>query len=108
MRKPKIPSEEKLKAVDSYIKGRGSLRELGKQYGVHHSCIEKWVARYNAFGAEGLEAAATNRRYPEELKYNAVTAYNSGGRTLSDICIDYKISSISLLQRWIKKHQETE
>jgi len=105
VRKSKILLQDKIEAAESYINGKGSLRFLGKQYGVHHSCIEKWVIKYKAFGAAGLESSATNRKYSQDLKKKAVGSYLDGGKSLSDVCIRYGISTISLLQHWVKVDQ---
>jgi len=106
MSRSKISYAQKIKAVETYNKKEGSLRAIAKEYGVHHSCVEKWVMRYRMAGPEGLVDTSINRHYSNNLKEEAVEEYLAGGRSLRDICIKYNISTISLLQRWLKKYQQ--
>lgn len=43
-----------------------------------------------------------NKRYPAELKYQAVADYLSGAGSLRAICKKYKIGNKKRLQDWIK------
>ena len=100
----KVSKEEKVKAVEKFFTGDYSMRMLAAEYNVHHSSIEKWVGLYKTFGPDGFETGRINRVYPEELKIEAVTVYLTSGRSLLDVCKQYGIRSISLLQIWIKKY----
>ena len=105
MNKVKMPASEKVKAVERYMKDEGTLRSIATDYGVHHSCLEKWISLYKMFGPEGLERPTVNRIYPAEVKNAAVKSY-LGGRTQKEVCEEYKIRSISCLQAWVSKYEK--
>jgi len=101
-----LTQEKKLEAINIYMKGGRSLRSVAKQYGVHHSTIEKWLHNYQLFGAEGLKRPEQNRQYTEEEKQEAVVCFFAEAETLYNVCKKYKIRSISLLQNWIQKYEQ--
>lgn len=107
-KKKEIPTEKKIKAVKDLMEGNHSLRELAKTYNVHHSSIEQWVIIYQTFGEKGLCHSNSYTKYPEKLKTDAVEEYLNSERSLRDICKEYKIRSISLLQYWIERYKERE
>lgn len=102
----KVTPQEKLEAVEAYQKHQATLRSLGKQYGVHHSSVEKWLALYENFGAEGLYGTTHNHRYPMELKQKAVKTCLEQGRTLYETCREFKLRSPSQLQNWISQYEQ--
>jgi len=102
--KKRITQEDRLKAVEAFLANRYTLRQLGKQYGVHHSSVEKWVNAYLIFGKDGLRRAPKNNKYLEELKEEAVLLYLTTDHTLKEVCNQYKIRRISVLQKWISNY----
>jgi transposase len=44
-----------LDAVQSYLEGIESFKDIAKRYGVGLTTLKKWVARYRLHGPEGLE-----------------------------------------------------
>lgn len=103
--KRKISVQEKKNAVESYREGGYSLRELGAKHNVHHSSIEKWIILYDTFGEAGLARSPHNNKHSEEIKKEAANVYLEGGHTLYEVCRQYKLRSISLLQRWIAQQK---
>lgn len=102
-----ITVQDKKNSIESYRNGGYSLRELGAKYHVHHSSIEKWIMLYDSFGEEGLKRSPHNRKYSNELKDEAVKAYLAGGQTMYQICKQYKLRSISVLQAWVSSNRKT-
>lgn len=103
-RKSKISYEIKIKVVQEYLEGNCSLRSAATKLGIHPSSIEGWIRKYKAFGEEGLLNKGYNSAYSAQVKTQAVIDYIDGNGSLSDICINYKISSTGILQQWIKKY----
>lgn len=101
MGETKILTAEKVKAVEMYMEGGVSLRNLARRYNVHHSSIEKWINVYRMFGAEGLKRPSNNTKYSDAVRKEAVASYLSGEYTLYEVCEKYKIRSISVLQHWL-------
>ncbi len=101
-RKSKFSPEIKLECVQQYISGVGS-GELCKQYGILDSkTITKWVGIYRRDGAAGLITPSVNKRYSSELKQKVIAEYRSGQASLSQLCLKYHISAVSVIRRWLK------
>lgn len=103
-RKALVPFEQKLKAVDEYLSGRGSQETIAKKYGVGRTPFNFWVRNYKALGEKGLMESHTNASYSFDLKQNAVLDYLNGNGSLDDICLKYKIKSTHQLRNWILKY----
>ena len=101
-RKSRITAEEKIQVAQDCIEGRISQREAARRMGVDESSIRRWIARYEAEGGVGLQAAENNRPYNEEEKRKAVVEYLTGAGSLREICKKYKIRSDSQLRTWVK------
>lgn len=101
-RKSKHDIETRIQIVKEYQKGQISLKELGKKYGVYDETVRLMVMRYEIEGEEGLQNKKQNKKYSAELKIQAVKEYLSGKGSLMEVCRKYKISSLSVLERWIK------
>ena len=93
MSKNKLSTEERIKAVESYIQGIMGLSEVLRTYAIPKSTFEKWVHKYKCFGVSGLTRPKRNTAYTRETKEHAVEEYLSGKGSLLDICKKYKIHS---------------
>ena len=101
-RKSKFSPEIKLECVQQYISGVGSA-ELCKQYNILDSkTITKWVGIYRRDGAAGLITPSVNKKYSSELKQKVIAEYRSGQASLSQLCLKYHISAVSVIRRWLK------
>jgi transposase len=96
-----ISYEKKLAAVEKYQRGEGSQNSIAREYGVHNSSFQQWIANYEAMGPSGLTAKHTNSQYSVELKTAAIAAYLRGEGSQVEICKRYRIRSKTQLQRWI-------
>ncbi|WP_297130911.1 helix-turn-helix domain-containing protein [Terrisporobacter sp.] len=106
-RKSKIPYELKVINVEEYIKGNKSASELASTLGISIEQFRRWVHKYNVTGAAGLRTHPKNRSYSTEVKHSSVNDYISGKGSLCDICNKYNISSLSVLQGWILKYNNS-
>lgn len=73
-----LSAEEKVKLVRRCLAGEMSVSEAGRQAGVHHKSIQRWIDQYEAEGAEGF--------FPQER----AAAYETNGVGLP--CKSQKIS----------------
>ncbi|KKY00851.1 transposase [Paraclostridium benzoelyticum] len=103
-RKAKVSDEVKIKEVLNYINNRKSIIEISKEVGVCPEQVRRWIITYKSIGIEGLKNKPTNKYYSTQTKILAVKDFLSGKYSLLDVCSKYKISSISVLQRWIIKY----
>ena len=98
-----IPPEEKIKAVEEYLSGGISVGLCASKYGVSKTVFKNWVRLYKNRGSEGLAASKKYRKYSVETKRQAVEEYLSQG-SYSSICEKYDISTIAVLEKWIKMY----
>jgi len=85
-RKSKISYEDKLKACEDYIKGKGMASEIAEAIGVSYEELRTWANKYRTNGPESLIPKLKNSSYTKEFKVKAVEDYLSGGGSLRDIC----------------------
>ena len=79
---------------------------IAKMFNVKETSLKRWIANYQSQGIEGLIIKHKHTQRTKEFKTLAVEEYLSGNFSLKDICIKYKISSDSILRRWIKVYND--
>lgn len=102
MIKRKRSPEEKIAAVESYLRGDRQLHAILEQYGIVAESFRTWVRNYQTFGRDGLSDKHRQASYSAEVRTAAVKDYLSGVGSQADICKKYKIYSKTQLQNWIK------
>ncbi len=105
MSRLKYSAEEKIKAVERYLRGEASAAEIAAEIGMTQngeSYIREWSAAYRENGIEGFQLTKGNRSYSSELKQQAVEDYLQGKGSVRGICRKFKIPSTGTLRRWIK------
>lgn len=107
-RKPKVPADVKIKAVEDYLNGIKGTSQILFELRIADHSFREWVRNYNLFGREGLITSRNNKHYTESLKSQAVQDYLGGVGSQSQICSKYEISYHGLLQQWIKKYNSHE
>lgn len=105
-RKSKIDPIKKVKIVEQYLNEEISQKGAAKACKVNKRSVQDWIRIYNTEGPEGLLAPKTNKRYPKDLKLQAVHAYLSGEGSLDDICAKFRIRQHTQLMSWIKVYNE--
>ena len=104
----KYPTEVKFDAVDSYLRGKKSGRQISRELNVHNSTIESWISLYKSLGISGLMSTSTNKRYSKQQKINAVVDYLSGNYSQAEVCERFGIRSRNSLCKWILKYNGHE
>jgi transposase-like protein len=103
-RKGKLPAEEKIWLVEQYLAGEIGVSKIVREYNINAQVLYDWVRLYKVRGRAGLSGTERMRKYEPALKLQAVEAYLSEAASLRDICTKYDISSMSMLQGWIKRY----
>lgn len=103
-----VSYEDRICAVEKYLRHEYSMIDLSKQLKVHDTTIMGWIRRYQSFGAEGLKETSKQQPYSAELKGAAVIDYLSGIGSLRDLCKKYGIKSTTQLHNWISKYNGHE
>lgn len=93
---------EKVKIVEQYLNGEISQKDAVQACKVNKRSVQDWIRIYNTEGPEGFLSPKINKRYPKDLKLQAVYAYLSGERSLGDICAKFRIQQHTQLMSWIK------
>ena len=101
-RNAKLTDEERMSAVQEYLDGKGTLPGIAQKYGVSYSEFRRLVLRAKSEGIESIKISTSLKKYSEAVKKMAVSDYLSGKGSQDEICLKYKISSRSILRRWIK------
>ncbi len=102
--KPKISPDEKIAAIEAYLRGELGKTEAIHKLGIHKSSWDAWIRMYKTQGAAGLFPEAGNRKYSVELKEQVVQEYLAGKNSLWELCEKYSISRHSMVQAWIKRY----
>lgn len=105
-RKSTTSYEIKVLAVEAYENNMGSISTIAKMFDVKESSLNRWIANYQSQGIEGLITKHKHAQRTKEFKILAVEEYLTGDFSLRDICKKYKISSDSVLRRWIKVYND--
>lgn len=107
-RRSKVSGEERLEAVEKYLRHECSMNDLAKQLKVDKTAVRQWIARYQSFGEEGLQDSSQNQSYSSTLKAAAVRDYLSGSNSLIEICGKYGMKSTTQLRNWVSKYNGHE
>ena len=108
MSKGKVSAEDKIYAVNLYLDGRKSQRQIAAAYGVKPSSVNQWIRNYQSMGADAF-TLKENKKYNghEELKSSGTggsTIMTKGRKTTFDerveivqYCIEHDHKYIQLL-----------
>lgn len=94
--------EEKLNILSECDQGNASVKEIADKHGVHAKTIREWRTLHDKVGVKSLERSKRHQLYSAELKYAAVKDFLSGRYTQREITRKYKISSKSVLMKWVE------
>lgn len=100
----KYSTELKFNAVNSYLSGKKSGRQIARELNVEKSTIQDWVSLYKSLGISGLSTASTIKGYSKQIQDNAVSDYLSGNYSQVQVCEKYGIRSRNSLRKWILKY----
>ena len=103
----RVDSEEKLQTVRLILNGKESLRHAAERLGIRFPSIQQWISIYQSDGEDAFSRSGY-KRYPKELKEQAVLDYISGRDSRQEICQRYGIRARSKLQNRIKKYNGHE
>ena len=93
-------NEEKSKVIGLYKAGY-SDRKISQLYRIPKSTVRLWCQNYESFGEKIYEEHKKNKKWSKEIKIAAVREYIDGKGSIEEICKKYKISTSTILRRWI-------
>ena len=109
----KYPSELKLKAVQDYLNGGGSQREICKKYGIFsHTTLQDWILWYNGHrefkersSAKGEIYMTKGRKTIQEERVEIVAFCIEHGKNYGLTIETYKVS-YQQIYSWVQKYEE--
>ena len=104
MSKSPISPEFKIQVCQEYLSRAGSYRFIAEEYGISSHSVERWVAKYRAYGPLCFSRSPGNAQYPKEFKEQCVKAVLYGQESVNDIVVKYNISFESVLRRWLMRY----
>lgn len=102
--KGRLPAEDKIRFVKDYLNGKRGYEASYQAAGVSEGAFRNWIRLFQIRGSEGLLPSSKNRKYSAEFKGKVVNEYHKGGISLEALCIKYDITTVSIVQRWIKRY----
>ena len=100
-RKGKFSPEEKILAVRTHLDGKESICGIADRLNLHPSTVDQWISKYIAMGPDAF-ITDKNKRYPRELKEQAVLDYLAGKGSYQNLVKKYKLHSTYQLRQWVK------
>lgn len=104
MSKTKVSSKQKIKAIESYLKGENSVIKIMEELNIGKRTFREWMRNYETFGNEGLIKQSHKSYYSKAFKLNAINAYLNGEGSYDTIAKKYKMRSVQPLKTWVKEY----
>ncbi|MFJ2047912.1 helix-turn-helix domain-containing protein [Paenibacillus marchantiae] len=105
-KRSRVSLEGKLRAVKQCIAFKSSPNQEAKQLGCSAYTVRKWIWKYKEEGLRRLVESRTWNAYSNELKQAAVQDVLSGRCSIEKAIQTYRISSRSVLSKWISKYTQ--
>ena len=100
----KYSYEEKLEAVMRCLENGMSAKASGKILGACQSNVQRWVARYNHFGPEGL--LMKNGSYDGAFKNSVIEYMHENHLSLFNTAVKFGIPSDTTVGKWERIYYE--
>jgi len=93
----------KRSVVEFYQTGGRGVRAVGRQFGVDHATVRKWVASYAAHGPLGL--AKKSSHYDAAFKLSVLQRMSEDGLSYRQTAALFDIRNRSSLADWERRYQ---
>ena len=103
-----VSPQDKLRAINEYLTGKGSQESISKKYNVNHKTLSTWINNYKAFGGSAFIRTGHNQSYSSEFKKMVIQSYLLGEGSYEELALKYKIPSRSIIRKWIMKYNGHE
>ena len=108
----KYSAELKLRAVQDYLAGKGSLRKICKKYGIpDHKMLRQWISCYNGqkgfrkrSGARGEIYMTKGRKTTQEERAQIVAFCIEHGKDYALTMATYQVS-YQQIYSWVRKYE---
>ena len=108
----KYSAELKLRAVQDYLSGKGSLRKICKKYGIpDHKMLRQWISCYNGHkdfrrrtGAKGEIYMTKGRKTTQEERAQIVAFCIEHGKDYA-LTVETHHVSYQQIYSWVRKYE---
>jgi transposase-like protein len=94
----KFNVEDKLAAVQRYLRGSESYRTIGASIGATDYMVRTWVTQYEQNGPEAFKKSYTS--YSSEFKLDVLKYMNDNGTSPNETAAIFNIPSPGLIRKW--------
>lgn len=105
-RKKKFSREVMLQAISDFKKGKKSILQLSNALQCHVKTIDHWIKSAESRGEEAILESSRNKTYSKELKKQVIDEYLNGQGSFHDLAYKYKITSHSVVRRWVLHYND--
>ena len=101
----KYSQEQKLAAVQAYIKGEGGIRQIARDYQVSRGALIQWVAYYKQNGCLP-DATPKTTPSPHPLQFKLEVLYWQQLHDASDLktAVTFKLRGMEIVSKWRKQY----
>jgi transposase len=100
----KYSLETKIRVVKEVLELGISYRDAGKSFHISKSIIQRWVARYERYGVDGL--AKKSRTYSGDFKVHVVEYIHENNMSFCEGAIHFEIPGDSTVGIWDRIYRE--
>ena len=99
----KYSQDQKLAAVQAYIKGEGGIRQIARDYQVSRGALIQWVAYYKQNGCLPDTSPKSEPR-PHPLQFKLEVLYWQQLHDASDLktAVTFKLRGMEIVSKWRK------
>lgn len=92
--------DEKLIAVQDYLAGNKSYKDIANQMKVDKKSVRKWVAYYKYHGIDGLKPLSYCKSFTKMFKLEVVEYLERTGASYFEVAARFNVRSQSSIPRW--------
>ncbi|MGY3779579.1 helix-turn-helix domain-containing protein [Isobaculum melis] len=96
--------EEKKRSIQHILSGKECVTSEARRVGAGYDTVNTWLRKYRENGLNGLKISKNWKKYLKQDKTKAVEYALSGKYSKHEIVQIFKISSKSLLDKWISTY----
>ena len=94
----KYSIETKIAAVNAYLDGVESFKDIAQKYNVGITVLQGWVAKYREHGLAAFQKTYTN--YSMEFKMDVLNYINEMGASIEEATSKFNIPSSTTVKKW--------
>lgn len=100
----KYDTKFKYEVVRRCLKGGRSARAAGKEFGIDHATVHRWVQRYRHHGLNGLNKK--HEYYSAEFKLSVLKRMKKEGLSYREVEAMFNLRGVSTVSRWERLYHE--